>query len=161
MRLTRVFFGLLVVTSFLFFVLCVSFFSYKENDKFLNVKTETVFTIRVDELQHRTKGHLGIDSNYLSNNTISKHGACNGTIFPIQYADSEDWYPFDKRNSIYVFSAYMIRSKNKVLIIGAKLRSLKVAVFCQMWRWDSVNNTTHMKVSKAHSTMPQEGQGRK
>lgn len=161
MRLFRSFLGYMAGTIILIIVSCVLFFSYNLSDNLLNVEIEAVLTTRVDELQHHTKNGIVIDSGDQFNDIVLKQGACNGTIFPLQYANTEHWCPLDKRNSIYVISAYMIRPKNTIFIIGAKLRPLNVEAICQMWKLDSANNTVHMEISQAHSSMPQEGFGNK
>ncbi|XP_060559231.1 uncharacterized protein LOC132719478 [Ruditapes philippinarum] len=67
------------------------------------------------------------------NATGSANSTCNRISFPISVAAKERWQPIDKSRSMYCFSAYYVKDRSTVFIIGVRPRN-QVNVDCQFWK---------------------------
>ncbi|XP_060567205.1 uncharacterized protein LOC132725993 [Ruditapes philippinarum] len=88
-----------------------------------------------------------------------RNGECNGTKFQYEHIDDTSWFPVDKGNSMFVFSAYYIKARRKVFIIGAKQKSTQRCI-CQFWYPYGSKGNMRMTEHPALSKMRSEGKSK-
>ena len=69
----------------------------------------------------------------LENAAGSSNSTCGFVSLPVWEAEKERWQPIDKSRSMYSFSAYYVKEKSTVFIVGVRPRN-QVYVICQFWR---------------------------
>lgn len=71
---------------------------------------------------------------------------CKDTFFPIHLLTNKDtWLPVDAKKTTYVFSAYLVHSENKIVIIGAKTKQ-GLPLGCQLWYTFRNNTMKHQEL---------------
>ncbi|XP_045194660.2 uncharacterized protein LOC123550296 [Mercenaria mercenaria] len=100
---------------------------------------------------NETKAREGAKSSHLP-----ASGTCNKTIFPAHLKTEEIWQPVDSNKTMYVFSAYYVKARKGVFIIGVKPRR-PVKVICKLWTWNKGNSSNVLHETVGAVRAPEEG----
>ncbi|XP_045194655.2 uncharacterized protein LOC123550291 isoform X1 [Mercenaria mercenaria] len=87
-------------------------------------------------------------------------GECKGITFAPQMIDEKSWFPVDERKTMFVFSAFYIKGRKKVFIIGAK-QIVSTITICQYWYQYERSREMFVKEKQSLVRMPREGQNKK
>ena len=80
--------------------------------------------------------------------TGSSNSTCSLMSLPVWVAEKERWQPIDKSRSMYSFSAYYVKEKSTVFIVGVRPRN-QVYVICQFWRQTQDGHVTLLYENEA------------
>ncbi|XP_053388593.1 uncharacterized protein LOC128551703 [Mercenaria mercenaria] len=88
--------------------------------------------------------------------TPTMNKTCNGTLFPEIQNNESNWGPVDIEKTIFIISAYFVKSRNRVFVIGAKPFH-RVSVICQLWQTTSDKQLQFMQQTEAEIVAPSGG----
>ncbi|XP_053402656.1 uncharacterized protein LOC128557981 [Mercenaria mercenaria] len=91
---------------------------------------------------------------------LPSSGTCNRTIFPAYLKTEEIWQPVDSNKTMYVFSAYYVKARKGVFVIGVKPRR-PVKVICKLWMWNKNKGFMELHEAVGEVRAPHEGFGQK
>ncbi|KAL4224748.1 hypothetical protein ACF0H5_015445 [Mactra antiquata] len=69
-------------------------------------------------------------------------------------SEKDTWLPVDKEGTAYVFSAYYVLSKNKIVIIGTKTAASSTVV-CTLWYRGADNSYSSVEVKTGQTKLPE------
>lgn len=153
---------LLTLTLFqgLFFFVCILF--YVLNGKIGDVKDSEKHFIGSSEgrsVNNVFRKNKTSNDTVASNGTVARTGDCKEIRFLQELVDENAWLPVDNRKTMFVFSAYYIKHRAKVFIIGAK-QTEAVDGVCQFWYWSPDTGQFLVKERHVYTRLPREGHGK-
>ncbi|XP_053388128.1 uncharacterized protein LOC128551324 [Mercenaria mercenaria] len=81
------------------------------------------------------------------------NSTCYGTLFPGNVNSESNWGAVDLENTIFVISAYYVKERARIFIIGAKHVYSNSAV-CQIWYTDPDNKVRSIQQTQAKVVAP-------
>ncbi|XP_045195020.2 uncharacterized protein LOC123550658 [Mercenaria mercenaria] len=124
---------------------------YKEDFNLLHNVRVRYSRLNVSKLITYTDNTKTLDDMFL--NVTS---TCEGTLFPSHLSRKESWRAVNRNSTAYVFAAYLVDTKNEIVIVGIK-DGRASDYYCQFWKRNFGNQNLKMEEKTARVIILPEG----